>query len=371
MAIKPSPSRPIFMMVCAAFLLCTAFLPGSVHAEANLAPQAQEIVISGSRGFVDPINPLTGLPAPDPAQLNRRPVMVKVSNYPPSVRPQAGLSYADLVFEYYIGMGENRFVATYYSQNAVESGSLRSGRLVDSQLANMYGALLVYGSADARVDEVLQNELGDRAISNLEVPCPIVCGEETHQKPWVYVNSGEISNFAVATGINNTRPNLNGMLFSEATPSSGLFGVQVGVEYSDFDRGEWRYDAASGKYQKWVEMNLDKTLQVPHTDRLNNTQLAFDNVILLMAGYHEYNSTLHDIYLWDVSSNQPAYFFRDGIMIKGSWRSAGHDRPLQFYDARGLPMALKPGTSWIVIAGKSSRLEDKGSGIWDLQFALP
>jgi hypothetical protein len=49
------------------------------------------------------INPLTGLPAADPALLDRRPVMVKVSNFPRLGRPHAGLSFADIVFDYYIG----------------------------------------------------------------------------------------------------------------------------------------------------------------------------------------------------------------------------------------------------------------------------
>jgi hypothetical protein len=52
----------------------------------------------------------------DPSILDRRPVFVKVANYPVSGRPHAGLSFADMVFEYYIGTGGNRFIGLFYGQ---------------------------------------------------------------------------------------------------------------------------------------------------------------------------------------------------------------------------------------------------------------
>jgi hypothetical protein len=51
--------------------------------------------------FAPGINPLTGLAVADPVLLERRPMGIKVSNFPRSLRPHSGLSFADLVFEYY------------------------------------------------------------------------------------------------------------------------------------------------------------------------------------------------------------------------------------------------------------------------------
>ncbi len=47
-------------------------------------------------------NPLTGLVPADPSLLDRRPLVIKISNYPRAIRPQYGLNEADIVFEYYI-----------------------------------------------------------------------------------------------------------------------------------------------------------------------------------------------------------------------------------------------------------------------------
>jgi hypothetical protein len=146
-------------------------------------------VLIGAGALPADVNPLTGLQVKKPALLNRRPILVKVSNFPRTGRPHAGLSAADMVFEYYIGEYENRFLALYYGEDSNWIGPLRSGRLVDSDLVNAYGGILVYGNADPRVDKVLVDGLGTRAITFDDAPCPPICGKDTHSIEGVFVNS--------------------------------------------------------------------------------------------------------------------------------------------------------------------------------------
>ena len=54
---------------------------------------------SGPVDFPENVNPLTGLVVDDPSILDRRPILVKVANYPISGRPHSGLSFADMVLE--------------------------------------------------------------------------------------------------------------------------------------------------------------------------------------------------------------------------------------------------------------------------------
>ncbi len=326
----------------------------------------------GVYGFPPEINPLTGLAVDDPTLLLRRPVMVKISNYPPSVRPQAGLSQADLVFEYYIGEEANRFLATYYGKDVPQAGSLRSGRLVDGPLVSMYGGILVYGSADPRVDKVIEDRLGGRAISHLEAGCPVICGDDTHVSPWVYVNTGEISRYVNRNGINNQNPDLTGMIFASpvTTPNEHNLALKIGIEYGKTDRGEWHFNPDTGDYLRWIEKNLNHTQMVPLTDRLNNHQITAANVILLFASYTEFNPTLHDIQITKVQG-QRAIFFRDGMVEEGTWRAISIDRPIQFFNHYGLPMPLKPGNSWIILVGTSSNIAHPTSGVWELQFRQP
>lgn len=61
-------------------------------------------------------NPLTGLPVEDPSLLNLPALLVSISHFPATARPQAGLSFAPYVFEIYITEGATRFLTTFYGE---------------------------------------------------------------------------------------------------------------------------------------------------------------------------------------------------------------------------------------------------------------
>lgn len=317
------------------------------------------------------INPLTGLPVQEEWRLDRRPVMVKISNSLTVRVQQSGLSYADLVFEYYIGEGISRFLAVFYGNDVPQAGPIRSGRMVDGQLVSMYHGILTYGSADPRVDEILIRELGDRAISHLEVGCPVICGLDTHSNPGVYGNTFELSRYSQRIGNDESRPEISGLIFEQKPPTSNNYAVQVGVQYARFNRGEWRYNSTTGLYDRWTDNEGNATNMIPLTDRLNSSQVSFANIIILFTEYVEFNPTLHNIKVWDNVSGQRALFFRDGIIVEGSWRTPDHNRPFEFYNQWGLPMTLKPGNSWIILAGNSSTFDTITLGAWEMRFHLP
>ncbi len=84
-------------------------------------PTSQPLATSTSYGpnpenFPTGINPLTGEPVIDPSLLKVPALLVSVSNFPATARPQAGLSFAPYVFEFSITEGQNRFLATFYGQ---------------------------------------------------------------------------------------------------------------------------------------------------------------------------------------------------------------------------------------------------------------
>ncbi len=59
-------------------------------------------------------NPLTGQPVRDLSALDLPALLVSISNFPAIARPQAGLSFADYVFEIYITEGATRFLSVFY-----------------------------------------------------------------------------------------------------------------------------------------------------------------------------------------------------------------------------------------------------------------
>ncbi len=62
------------------------------------------------------VNPLTGLKVADVSLLDLPAVLVSISTFPVTARPQAGLSFAPNVFEIYITEGTTRYLAVFYGE---------------------------------------------------------------------------------------------------------------------------------------------------------------------------------------------------------------------------------------------------------------
>jgi hypothetical protein len=80
--------------------------PQSYSAPASYGPQRED--------FPAGYNPLSGLPVEDPSLLTYPAMLISVSHFPPAARPQAGLSFAPWVFEFYITEGATRFLAVFH-----------------------------------------------------------------------------------------------------------------------------------------------------------------------------------------------------------------------------------------------------------------
>jgi hypothetical protein len=106
--------------------------------------------VIGPETYPAGINPLTGLPT-DEATLDHRPLAIKISNFPRYVRPQAGLSLADIVFEHYAEGGTSRFTAVFYGNNADRVGPIRSARLIDTVIPEMFHAALIASGSSSGV----------------------------------------------------------------------------------------------------------------------------------------------------------------------------------------------------------------------------
>ncbi len=80
-------------------------------------PQSTSTPVSyGPDSFPANINPLTGQPVADPSLLSLPVMLVSISNFPATARPQGGLSFAPYVFEFSITQGDNRFLTAFYGE---------------------------------------------------------------------------------------------------------------------------------------------------------------------------------------------------------------------------------------------------------------
>jgi hypothetical protein len=325
----------------------------------------------GPSDFPEGVNPLTGLEVENPENLNRRPVFVKVANYPASGRPHAGLSAADIVFEYYIGYGSNRFIALYYGENAEQIGPVRSGRLVDPQLVSMYQGILGFQSAYETIYAKIVDILGIRAISGTGNVCPAICDDGRNIVTSVFANSEALTELSTQRGVDNHQYTLDGMSFDPEAPAGGVPGLDALILYANSNRGEWRYDERSGKYLRWIEDAESTDLEmIPLVDQNTDEQLEFSNVVVLFAYYTEYTAAMHDIDLWGNTTGRRAVVFRDGQAYEVTWAAPSSDQPIQFFDQNGDPFPLKPGNTWMAMMGVNSGVT-QDAGNWTFNFYLP
>jgi hypothetical protein len=322
----------------------------------------------GPSEYPEGVDPLTGLQVEDPSLLERRPLMIKVSNFPVAGRPHAGLAYADLVFEYFIGVGMTRFNAIYYGQDSPRTGPIRSGRLVDGQITSLYGGILGMVSASQYVWDFVNAVLGERVVSATATKCPALCIEGSTNTYSVFSDTAALTQYVVEHGIDNRRPDLSGMLFDIVPPQGGEEATRLWLFYANLNQVAWDYDPQRGVYLRSQD-NADAVLK-PMPDRLTGEQLAFENVVVLFAYTTVEETTRVDINLWDASDGQ-ALIFRDGLVYWAKFGAVSRDKPLRFYDAAGNPFAFKPGRTWFEVVGVNSTVDELETGSWKVRAYFP
>jgi hypothetical protein len=313
------------------------------------------------------INPLTGLVVANPALLDRRPMLIKVSNLPRSVRPQWGLSLADIVFEYYTEEGTTRFAALFYGNDASMVGPIRSGRFIDADIVRGYKAIFAFGSAYvAEMDRFLRSDFADRLV--IEGPNSPLKRYDPNGMNYLVVNTADLSAYITAKGVENGRQNLDGMTFGKDAPVGGQPGTQTYLRYSGSIYNRWDYDSSTGKYLRFADTTDDSNRTNPQyaqsTDRLTDQPLAFDNVVVLFVTHELYAPNIYDILL---SGSGDGYAFRDGMAYKVKWQRNDTD-VISLINPDGTPFPFKPGTTWYEVMGVSSQVTQTAQGYQFVQM---
>jgi hypothetical protein len=335
------------------------FLPTLSYPEAGYGPA----------NFPADVDPLTGLKVADPALLKRRPNLIQVSNLPRNVRPQWGLSLADIVFEYYTEEGSNRFAAIYYGNDASMVGPIRSGRFIDIYLVQGYKAMFAFGSAyEVELNSFMKSDFANRTV--VEAPYTPLKRYDPNGLNFLVVNTADLSAYATRRNLTAIQK-LNNMLFKLPAPAGGQAGQQLFVRFSSATYCRWDYDPASGRYLRFSDAadNTDASQPGQYTqltDRLNSQPVAFDNVVVLYVNHALYSPGIYDIKL---TGSGDAYAFRDGQVYKVKWQRNATD-VVSLTNPDGTPFPFKPGTTWFDVIGLKSTLTQTGEG-WRFTNMMP
>ena len=304
-------------------------------------------------------DPLTGLAVSDPSVLDRRPLAIKIANFPRRVRAaQTGLSMADNVWEHYAEGGTTRFTAIFMSRGPDRIGNVRSARLLDTYLGQAYQAMLVAsGSSTGTLNRLKQTDFFNRVIAEATGyrGCPILCREapaaETTDK--LFTSAPAVWDLATKLKLGG-RQDLEGFAFAEQPPAGGTPIATAHIDWQVNNTvAEWRYSPDTHNYARWIDSDTMPTL-TQHIDALNGQALSAANVVVVYAKYvtsniHESDSGNKLYFSYDIQlyGSGPAKLFRDGQMYDLTWtRDQTKGGLPQFTDASGQVVAFRPGNIW-------------------------
>lgn len=286
---------------------------------------------------------------------------MKISNFPPIVRPQAGLSFADVVFEHLCEAGITRLTAIFHSKDAEKVGCIRSARLIDIEIPAMFKAILAYsGSSGGIKERIRSSDFFDRVISPdfghgspfRRIPSPGKAYEHT-----LFSDTETLWRFAEERGV-NVRQDLGGWVFSDEPPEGGKRANRIKIVYREgYSSAEYEYDATRSVY-------LRSTLGEPHLDELTGEQISAKNVVVLYANHVETDiaeDLTGDVIYYSVEiqiwGSGPVKVFRDGRVYEGRWVRPHRPDMISFVDGAGNPIPLKPGNTWIQVVPLGFEIE--------------
>lgn len=328
----------------------------------------------GPTNFPANVEPLTGLEVKDATILDRRPVIVKVQNLPRADRPQWGLSAADIVYEYYTEFGTTRFSAIYYGENADQVAPIRSARLFDINLIRAYKTMFIFGSAyEGTYNRLVNSEFQPRLMLESSNTAGVIFRYDPNGKNYEMADTSKVNDYAKKMGIDNSRQNLDGMLFQMQVPPGGIESPQTYVRFSGAIYNRWDYDSKTLKYSRFVDasnaLNGAPETYVQLVDRANNEPITADNVVMIFVRHTDIDSR-PTVEVLDVSllGTGKAYAMRDGKMYEVTWSRPTEQSVLTLLNADGTPFAFRPGKTWVEVMSYNTVLTQQDDGAYRFNF---
>ena len=294
--------------------------------------------------------PLTGLEMTHPALAMRRPLDIKVDNYPGS-RPPSGIHKADVVFEHLAEGAITRFSAVFLCQDHERVGPVRSARLIDVEhIADMFeGVLVHYGAANQVLPMIRAAGFPDMdgyfgASGFFTVPGKVSPFNKycDTQAVWEGVAENGWQRPAERPGFD----------FTESVESE-MSASQIRVMYAPQNWARWDFDPQRGLYVRHAG-------DQPHVEETTGEPLTAVNVVAIQATHTEtdidegYGSFSVRI---DVMGRGPAVVFRDGLVIEGSWVREADVEMIRFVDEANSPIPFRPGNIWIQVVPEMDIVE--------------
>ncbi len=303
------------------------------------APSLRRVTPTTEALDFDEVSLLNGLPADDPADLDRRAIAVKIDNHA-NARPQSGIQAADAVFEMRVEAGLTRFIAVFHDNDSTHLGPVRSGRPTDANVVAPLAAPFVISGAQPWV----LNYIAGRDVSVIgEVAGTFrVRGRSAPHN--LYADTTVLRQTADGRGYPDEPP----PAWFELGDIDGPPNVagEVVLDWSDSTTVTWRWE--DGRYHRWHDGARHDWID---TDG-NLGQIAADTLIVLEGTLYTASDPAgqgSSVPATETIGEGRALVFARGKVAEGVWRRDEPGEMFELFTADGEPLPVPPGMPWISV----------------------
>lgn len=328
----------------------------SATAVESTAPASLEPTPSPTAATTGPAVPsaLDGLLA-DPSVANRLPIAVMIDDNAVA-RPQSGFNAASIVYQAPADGGEDRYMLVFQELNAPDLGPVRSGRPYFVYWAAEYRAGFAHYGGDEKtrlkvippIDGVLIYNLDALSGSNPAFH-RIASRDAPHN---AYTSTADLYRVAASHGYPasmvaglTARPFKDDAVLADR-PASGSISIPYGTGTTSYT-----YDAASNSYLRSVAGQ-------PQFDPMDGRRVVARDVIVLWMGLSvdPQSEPGHARPVLAQIGSGTAWAFRDGHIIKGTWRKKDAGSLTRLYDAAGVEIPLVRGRIFFQVVATGTKV---------------
>lgn len=336
--------------------------------EATTVTETEPEIVEVS-GLYDPsnplaVNPVTGLQDMDPSNVGNRSIAIVINNHY-EAQPQRGVSKADAIYEYETEGGQTRLLAVFADVNTIpEVGSLRSARILSTDLAAGNNSIFIHYGRNARVPDHISQWGIDHIDGNncsagpynsangpVNLPTGLFFWRDSVWKSYRALEHTAVSDGShIAEAIDYFDIDLAGdspLLFNYvATPSAdldlnGSSCTTLNVFFSQTnDDALFVYNADTALYEKF---QYGGSKQI---DETTGDQIAVTNVIVCYAEIHGHGDGTIDAYLENGGSG---YYASNGKIMPITWTKPTPNDQIKIYNVDGQEVEVNRGKSYICI----------------------
>jgi len=275
------------------------------------------------------------------ADANKTPACVMIENAAfEGVRPQAGLSAAQVVYEIVVEGGITRFMAVFGGEHADKVGPVRSSRDTYLEFASEYNCAYFHAGGSYTAMKAIRT-FALRDVDGL-LESKWYWRDANKYSPHNLFTSTDNMFNAIAAGHSWTDPaTYDSWLFKDDQHPTTTNATEVNVEFGGAYNVQYKYNATDNVYERYDG-------GAAHTDSNTGKILTARNVILEHVPEGMYIEGKGRIN-FAVTGEGKVEIFHEGVVTEGTWKKADRLARTKFYAADGKEIPLVRGNTWVEI----------------------